>query len=418
MKEILLNSKDINGNNFKTIVDDNIYDLIVKNKYTIKYSNGYSKLNYKEEKKWITIPLHHFVFGDSVLKFKPKKEFVIDHINRNKLDNRKENLREITNTQNGQNKEPKNTYNGVSWSKIHKKWISRYSQKNLGYFDTEEEAARNYDEYLIIYPEYGYKLNFEYTEKEKQIIKDNYIHKEKRQLPDNITKRENNTYKIKIQNKEFNINYNKTFKTLEEAIENRNKKLDEIKQLKKEKIYNLPITYNEEGIAYIEVKNKYRTEKCLVDDDKWHELILLSSWSLHSNNSIYGTINSEKIYLHRYLYQKYQNNKEKIPDDMVIDHIKGKCEKTKKLDNRLCNLRMINREQNSFNKINKNPSGYRGVYKDGKKFRAKLIFKGELIFSKGVSTVEEAGQEWNNIVLKTYGEKYGIEFIQYNLNLI
>jgi hypothetical protein len=260
MKEILLNSKDVNGNNFKTIVNDNIYDLIVKNKYTIKYSNGYSNLNYKEEKKQITIQLNHFVFGDGDLKFKPKKDFVIDHINGNKLDNQKENLREITNTQNGQNRKSKNKYNGICWCKNKEKWLSQYSSIHLGFFDTEEDVARKYDEYLIIYPECGLRLNFEYTQEEKQSIKDNYIQKEERQLPKHITKRENNTYRVKITNKEFNIKYSHTFKTLELAIENRDNKLAEIEQLKKEKIYTLPITYNEEGIAYIEVKNNLNNQ--------------------------------------------------------------------------------------------------------------------------------------------------------------
>jgi hypothetical protein len=119
----------------------------------------------------------------------------------------------------------KNKYNGVHWSKNEKKWRAKYSRNHLGYFDTEEKAARKYDEYLIVNPEYGYRLNFEYTDEEKQSIKDNYIQKEERQLPDNITKTEYNTYQVQIKNKEFNINYRPTFRTLQEAIENRDKKL-------------------------------------------------------------------------------------------------------------------------------------------------------------------------------------------------
>ena len=103
---------------------------------------------------------------------------------------------------------------------------------------------------------------------------------------------------------------------------------------------------------------------------------------------------------------------------MIIDHHKGKCEKTKKLDNRLNNLRMINSEQNNFNRISKNLSGYRGVHKSGKKWRAQVRFEGKRIQSKVFSTVEEAALEWNNMVLRTWGEKYGREFVEENLNKI
>lgn len=45
----------------------------------------------------------------------------------------------------------------------------------------------------------------------------------------------NDTYEVRITNKEFDIKYDKTFKTLESAIENRDNKLKEIHQLKKKK---------------------------------------------------------------------------------------------------------------------------------------------------------------------------------------
>ena len=103
---------------------------------------------------------------------------------------------------------------------------------------------------------------------------------------------------------------------------------------------------------------------------------------------------------------------------MVIDHYKGKCEKYKKLDNRLDNLRMINCEQNSFNKISKNSTGYRGIHKKEKKWRAGVSFEGKRIYSTVFSTIEEAALEWNNMVLRTWGSKYGREFIEENLNKI
>ena len=72
----------------------------------------------------------------------------IDHINRNKTDNRIANLREVTNKQNGQNasKRSDNTsgHPGVGWHKQSAKWVAqiKHNQKliHLGYFTTLEEA--------------------------------------------------------------------------------------------------------------------------------------------------------------------------------------------------------------------------------------------------------------------------------------
>ena len=72
----------------------------------------------------------------------------IDHINRNRSDNRIANLREVTNKQNGQNKSKRsdNTsgHTGVSWHKQSSKWQVKikHNQKliHLGYFTDIEEA--------------------------------------------------------------------------------------------------------------------------------------------------------------------------------------------------------------------------------------------------------------------------------------
>lgn len=79
---------------------------------------------------------------------------LIDHQNRNKLDNRICNLRLVTKSQNAQNaKIPvtnKSGYKGVSWCNKEKKWRSciKINQKfvSLGYFSEVEKASAAYQQ--------------------------------------------------------------------------------------------------------------------------------------------------------------------------------------------------------------------------------------------------------------------------------
>lgn len=72
----------------------------------------------------------------------------VDHINRNRLDNRRSNLRVVTGAQNWQNTPSRgrtSRHRGVSWSAARGKWVAQAQlngvQRNLGRYATEEEAA-------------------------------------------------------------------------------------------------------------------------------------------------------------------------------------------------------------------------------------------------------------------------------------
>lgn len=77
----------------------------------------------------------------------------VDHINNNKLDNRKENLRLCNQSQNEANKRPRSgfssAYKGVSWHKATKKWKAQigYNKKtkHIGCFASEIDAAIAYN---------------------------------------------------------------------------------------------------------------------------------------------------------------------------------------------------------------------------------------------------------------------------------
>lgn len=120
-------------------VDPDDYDKIKNFSWSEHVKGGAVAWN---PSQGINVYMHHLIL--------PKKEgFVIDHINRNSLDNRQCNLRYATRSQNGAN--------GV-WNEARYKGVTQhgkgfkaqitvnYENKVIGTFPTEEEAARAYDE--------------------------------------------------------------------------------------------------------------------------------------------------------------------------------------------------------------------------------------------------------------------------------
>ena len=124
------------------------------NKDTNYYLVG---INNKRHKLHRLIFLYHY-------GYLPK---YIDHIDNDPLNNKIENLRSITKSQNAMNQKPKSgssQYKGVHWNKQNKKWVSRIKingkkKFHLGSFNLEEDAAKAYNKAAIeLFGEYA-KLN-------------------------------------------------------------------------------------------------------------------------------------------------------------------------------------------------------------------------------------------------------------------
>ncbi len=105
---------------------------------------------------------------------RPEKGKVVDHINRDGLDNRRSNLRAATSLQNNMNRPSKkgtSEYKGVFFKSQAKRWKARISvdgkRMHLGFFEDEIEAARAYDAAAKkYYGEFAY-LNFPAKRKQK-----------------------------------------------------------------------------------------------------------------------------------------------------------------------------------------------------------------------------------------------------------
>lgn len=128
------------------LVDDGDFKLLSQWKWS--FDGRYAKRAYRVEGKLINIRLHRFLL-------KPAAGLEVDHINGDKLDNRRSNLRICTHRENSANIKGhgKYKYKGVTLTmgKRIKKWeaqlmLPHKKRKFLGRYNTPQEAAKAYNE--------------------------------------------------------------------------------------------------------------------------------------------------------------------------------------------------------------------------------------------------------------------------------
>lgn len=120
----------------KAIIDTDSATMVMNHKWSLT-SRGYV-INWTKR-----LFLHHLVIGRNV-------NMVVDHINRNKLDNRRSNLRHVPQRINCLNckisKNSKSGINGVYFRKDIKKWCAqikiKYKSINIGCFNNLEDAKK------------------------------------------------------------------------------------------------------------------------------------------------------------------------------------------------------------------------------------------------------------------------------------
>ena len=134
------------SNGMTTLIDEEDFDKASELKWLCN-NYGYAASTTKPK-----VLLHRLIMN-------PPKDKQIDHINHNRIDNRKSNLRICTNMENHRNtlKHKTNTsgYKGVSWNKYSGKWEARIRvnkrKLSLGYFTDLIEAAEAYDVAATLY---------------------------------------------------------------------------------------------------------------------------------------------------------------------------------------------------------------------------------------------------------------------------
>lgn len=146
--EVPLYGKNARGR--VALVDEADFDLVTQFRWFVREAERprrpdgpYAYANPCRDGRQRTVLMHRLITGWPST----------DHVNHNGLDNRRENLRPATASQNGANRRPvlghTSPYKGVGWYVKLGKWSARIrcngKARHLGYFTDEADAARAYD---------------------------------------------------------------------------------------------------------------------------------------------------------------------------------------------------------------------------------------------------------------------------------
>jgi len=365
-----------------SLVDEDDFEKVNKYKWCLminKYAKG--KID------GITKTLHSFIYGNI------KIGNCIDHINRDPLDNRKNNLREVSSSLNNQNtlrKNDKTTSKYIGVRILRNKYISACQKIYLGTYDNEIEAARLYD--ICSYKIYGKNaLNNRLISYEEAIKYNDTIYNVKdRKLPINIEYL--NTEKVfrarKIyNNKTYYGSYRKTIIEAQNDLIDINIKINRIKIIKELKHYFTEITRDENGIAYILID----VIKVLVDDNVWHKFTIIK-WKINKDGY---AINGILGLMHRVVINANKHE--------IVDHINKN-----RYDNRLSNLRIAKAGCNSHNRVKKyeSSSKYFGVSfnKRDNKWKSEIRHQNKRYSLGSFKDEKQAAEAYNKKAVELYGE--------------
>jgi hypothetical protein len=332
----------------KILVDDCDYDILNKTTWCFIPSTNsiHGKLNKKSG------ILRRLIYSE-IMGIDIFKKF-IGHVNQNKLDHRRENLKIMNRSDGCRNskirKNKSSKYRGVHYVKRENQWCASFNNFDIKlseYFFDEDSAGWQYNlwvkeynlqEYTNLLNDVEKPINFKHIQKIKRIDKNNP------ELPSGILKTKYNTFRVRMNNRR---NW-KSFKTLEEAVEFKNiEKLEKLKIDEQTLRTNQPYIENENGDCILKTK---KNEKIIIDKEDYEKLYM---FSIHIGNNGYVNI-LKKGFKMRLLSRFLLDN----PKNKFVDHINRN-----RLDNRKINLRISDSKQNSRNRTKKlnTSSKYIGV---------------------------------------------------------
>ena len=337
----------------------------------------YRKNNSNNEYAMSDMYMHQFLMGA------PPDKHVIDHWNGNGLDNRRCNLRFVSRSLNGHNKQKASgtvsKYLGVRKEHRGNKWSARFMGIHCGSFDVEEHAAYAYD--LAAINHFGPGANTNGAEEP-----DGWVPWTVRRLDSKGVSFENGKYFARFKNPETGkLEKLGTFSTREAARSMYNERESQFNSHLEEAHAAKEITKNAEGIAYLIAGDK----EVLVSDEDWHE-VTKYKWNFKREYPM-TTVSRVPIRIHKFI----MGDKE----GYVVDHINGNA-----TDNRRCNLRWTDHGKNGHNKGPIAGKQYKGTFRDKNKYTAQITSKGRRFVLGNYTTEALAALAYNCAARQFYGE--------------
>ena len=217
------------------------------------------------------------------------------------------------------------------------------NDKFLGYFETEEEAAKRYDTYVLLkYEGEAYTNGLVTWDQVKNIDINSITPTRKRELIPYVSK-SRSKYQVRRTYKDYTASFIvSTLEEAEEKVKHIEKEIQEIIQKEKEEHFKKPIVRNEKKQAIVIIRNKKgeKIDETVVSDECWHD-VTQYSWSKKTNEDYYAAhIAGKKVLLHRFIM--------KAKPTEIIDHRNENGNTTK--INTFENLRVNNPGGNSHNR--------------------------------------------------------------------
>lgn len=367
--------------------DDEDHAMISKYKWRVP-PGGYAQAHIEGK----TINMHKFLTNTDASQ-------IIDHIDNNRLNNQRSNLRiadRSINAQNSLRRKRENSSSQYIGVMFHKgKYcvnIMKQGVKFQEYYKEELHAAYAYDlKARELFGQHAMVNGVEmpegfvrYVQPEKKIIEEKYI-----------CLIIGNKWQVQINNTKHQ--YCKHFFNLEDAIEARDEQIAIMNdKMKTEKLKNSqkPIPRNVSNQAVIKIDEK----ECLVSDVDYHWLSDMCAWHHHISGYAAGY---KGVLMHRKIMER--EIEESRLERPLVDHINGN-----RLDNRRENLRVVDALTNSHNKIKSNNTSSRFVgvtlNKNSGKFCASIRKDGKRYNCGSYLSEEAAGLSAWNMSRELYGQ--------------
>ena len=274
------------GDKWEAKVDDADYELVTSYKWS--YQAGYAAASIDGKKTY----LHHFLLGR-------QEGAVIDHANRHRLDNRRDNLRHVSISENNRNiakrKGLTSVYLNVSFVSKLNKWQGKVAGVTTTTYKDEWDCARACDRLAIKLYGTGATTNNTLTTDEirqlnaerddqppaKKPKGEKYIH--------HSVAHGRARFRLMIPDGKGDTSVNRSYPTLEEAIDKRDIAL--------QKTEEISIQRNAENDAIIELSNKPGMF-AILDDDwyrkfwghklRWQQGQVHVTWRLHGKSQDYN----------------------------------------------------------------------------------------------------------------------------------